>query len=79
MSKQIHAHNILNLLKVTPMSEAQLRDFVLAEYGQDARFRTCKLEGFDFDSLLEFFKRNQKIIAVDGQWLMNQSRVCDHH
>ncbi len=78
MSEQIHAHKILNLLKATPMAELELRQFITEQYGLDARFRTCKLQGFDFDSLFDFFKENQKIIEVENKWTMNQAKVCDH-
>ncbi|MFB9137468.1 DUF2492 family protein [Vibrio olivae] len=55
MSQEIHAHKVLNLLKATPMSESELQTVVEQQFGADVRFRTCKLDGFDFDSLMAFF------------------------
>ncbi|WP_456296554.1 YecH family protein [Vibrio sp. AK197] len=78
MSQEIHAHKVLNLLKATPMSESELQTVVEKQFGADVRFRTCKLDGFDFDSLMAFFKRNQKIVQVDDKWTMNEARVCSH-
>ncbi len=78
MSEPIHAHAILNALKVTPMAEPELRQWVIQHYGPDAHFRTCKRQGFDFESLFDFFKENQKIIEVKNKWTMNQAKVCGH-
>lgn len=47
----IHAHNLLNLLRETPMS----RDELAQHFGADARFHTCKLNDLDLDALLTFY------------------------
>lgn len=47
----IHAHNLLNLLRETPMS----RDELAQHFGADVRFHTCKLNDLDLDALLTFF------------------------
>lgn len=46
----IHAHNLLNLLRETPMS----RDELAQHFGADVRFHTCKLNDLDLDALLTF-------------------------
>lgn len=78
MSNEIHAHNVLNLLRETPMTESELRQAVATEFGDDAQFRTCKLNGFDLDKLLMFFVERQKIMAIEGKWHINAERVCSH-
>lgn len=78
MSSEIHAHAVLNLLKECPMSEPELRHAVSNEFGQDVRFRTCKLSGFDLDALLAFFIKRDKIVQSEGKWHVNAARVCNH-
>ncbi len=78
MEQQIHAHKILNQLKVQPMTEEQLRQFVITEFGSKALFRTCKLEGMDVDALLAFFQVQQKVIISEGVWHLNLAEICQH-
>ncbi|RJX65274.1 DUF2492 family protein [Vibrio sinensis] len=78
MTTEIHAHNVLNLLREQALSEQELRNTVVEEFGEAARFRTCKLDGFDFDALFAFFVQRKKIIEQDGKWHINAERVCNH-
>ncbi|WP_047048912.1 YecH family metal-binding protein [Vibrio mexicanus] len=78
MTNEIHAHNVLNLLRDQPLSEQELRDQVATQFGPNAAFRTCKMNGFDLDALLAFFIEREKIVAIDGKWALNQARVCSH-
>ncbi|MCG6269102.1 YecH family metal-binding protein [Vibrio furnissii] len=78
MTPDIHAHQVLHLIKQTPMTESALRDVVCREFGANARFHTCKLSGLDLDSLLTFFQDKRKVVIEDGLWRLNQARVCQH-
>ncbi|OAJ94328.1 YecH family metal-binding protein [Vibrio bivalvicida] len=78
MSTEIHAHNVLNLLRERPMSKSELELAVSEAFGEQARFRTCKCNGFNLDSLLEFFIEREKVIVEDGVWMINAERVCSH-
>ncbi|WP_428773617.1 YecH family metal-binding protein [Vibrio sp.] len=78
MTQEIHAHKVLNMLAAQAMSESDLRQAVTAEFGQQARFHTCSLNGFNLDALLVFFKTHEKIVEQDGKWMLNQARVCSH-
>lgn len=78
MATEIHAHAVLDLLREQPMSETELRALVNSEFGEEVRFRTCKLSGFDLDSLLEFFVKREKVILSGGKWTVNAARVCNH-
>tara|TARA_Y100001956_G_scaffold59909_1_gene59478 strand:+ start:4194 stop:4427 length:234 start_codon:yes stop_codon:yes gene_type:complete len=75
---EIHAHKVLNLLREKPMSEAELRQAVNQEFGEQATFRTCSLNGFDLDALLTFFIQREKIVLQDDKWAINLERVCSH-
>ncbi|EGU37635.1 hypothetical protein VIBRN418_19183 [Vibrio sp. N418] len=78
MSNEIHAHKVLNLLREKPMTKQELSDAVSEQFGEQAQFRTCKQEGFQFDTLFDFFLQREKIIEVEGKWTINVERVCGH-
>ncbi|AGU96692.1 YecH family metal-binding protein [Vibrio campbellii] len=71
---EIHAHNLLNLLRETPMN----RDELAAHFGSEARFHTCKLNDLDLDALLEFLLKREKVRELEGQFVVNMARVCNH-
>ncbi|WP_117236412.1 YecH family metal-binding protein [Vibrio maerlii] len=78
MSTDIHAHKVLNLLREESMTKAELKSRVEAEFGAEVSFRTCKLDGFDFESLVTFFLQREKVIERDGKLNINAERVCSH-
>ncbi|MCK6265743.1 YecH family protein [Vibrio sp. ZSDE26] len=78
MSKEIHAHAILNMLREQSMTEEALREAVMKEYGSDVKFRTCSQNGFDLEALLAFFQQREKVFVADGVWTLNAERVCSH-
>ncbi|EKO3374642.1 YecH family metal-binding protein [Vibrio fluvialis] len=78
MTIEIHAHQVLNLLKQMPMTEAALREAVSREFGTHARFHTCKLNGMDLDALLAFLQEKRKVIIEAGIWHLNEARICQH-
>ncbi|MFZ3466951.1 YecH family metal-binding protein [Vibrio harveyi] len=71
---EIHAHNLLNLLRETPMN----RDELAGHFGSEARFHTCKLNGLDLDALLEFLLKREKVRELEGKFVVNMARVCNH-
>ncbi|KJY81644.1 hypothetical protein TW81_17185 [Vibrio galatheae] len=78
MTTEIHAHKVLNLLREQPMSKSELTLAVNSTFGEQARFRTCKCQGFTLDSLLTFFIEREKVTIEDGLWMVNTERVCGH-
>ncbi|AIV04020.1 hypothetical protein LA59_00395 [Vibrio harveyi] len=71
---EIHAHNLLNLLRETPMN----RDELAGHFGSEARFHTCKLNDLDLDALLEFLLEREKVRELEGKFVVNMARVCNH-
>ncbi len=71
---EIHAHNLLNLLGETPMN----RDELAQHFGMEVRFHTCKLNDLDLDTLLEFLLKHKKVSQVDGKFIVNMARICNH-
>lgn len=75
---EVHAHKILNMLKQSPMTKIELNQAVIAAYGDQVRFCTCKLSGFDFETLLEFFIEREKVVVQQGLLMVNSERICNH-
>lgn len=71
---EIHAHNLLNLLRETPMN----RDELATHFGSEVRFHTCKLNDLDLDALLEFLLKREKVRELEGKFVVNMARVCNH-
>ncbi|WP_274024036.1 YecH family metal-binding protein [Vibrio parahaemolyticus] len=69
----IHAHNLLNLLREIPMS----RDELAQHFGADVRFHTCKLNDLDLDALLTFLLQRDKVRELEGKFV-NMARICNH-
>ncbi len=70
----IHAHNLLNLLRETPMNRKELA----AHFGLETRFHTCKLNDLDLDTLLAFLVKREKIRELEGKFVVNLARICNH-
>ncbi|YCO05598.1 YecH family metal-binding protein [Vibrio sp. VNB-15] len=71
---EIHAHNLLNLLRESPMD----RDELTAHFGKGVRFHTCKLNDLDLDALLAFLLKREKVHQLEGKFVVNMARVCNH-
>ena len=63
MFNEIHAHKVLNLLHDRPMAMQELRDVACAEFGVQAKFYTCKLNGLDLDALIAYFGAFRSVIS----------------
>lgn len=72
--RDIHAHKLLNLLRETPMSRAELA----AYFGLNVRFHTCKLNDLDLEGLLEFLLEREKVHELEGKLVVNMARICNH-
>ncbi|MBT0082440.1 YecH family protein [Vibrio alginolyticus] len=71
---EIHAHELLNLLRETPMD----REALTQHFGASVRFHTCKLNDLDLGALLAFLLKRDKIRELEGKFVVNMARVCNH-
>jgi probable metal-binding protein len=54
------------------------RDELAAHFGAEARFHTCKLNDLDLDALLEFLLNREKVRELEGKFVVNMARICNH-
>lgn len=78
MTRNVHAHKVLNQLDVNPMDEAGLRDWIAQEFGDDVVFHTCKLQDLSVDALFTFLQEHHKVLVNDGIWFLNKEKICQH-
>ncbi|MCV5371452.1 YecH family protein [Escherichia coli] len=71
---EIHAHELLNLLRETPMD----REALTQHFGAIVRFHTCKLNDLDLDALLTFLLQRDKVRELEGKFVVNMARICNH-
>ena len=63
--EQLHAHEVLHMMKGNSYSELSLKKAISEKFGEDQRFYTCSAENMDIDELIS--------IAKDGK----QSAISD--
>ena len=80
MTKQVHAHQVLDLIdqQPTPLTIEQLHTQVQAAFGDDLVFANCHDDTFNFQQLIDFMQLRQKIVVRDGQVHLNKANVCNH-
>ena len=58
--EQLHAHEVLHMMKGNSYSESSLKKAIIEKFGEDQRFYTCSAENMDIDELIEFLKMKGK-------------------
>ncbi|EJG1582240.1 DUF2492 family protein [Vibrio parahaemolyticus] len=54
------------------------RDELAQHFGADVRFHTCKLNDLDLDALLTFLLQRDKVRELEGKFVVNMARICNH-
>ena len=80
LTQTVHAHQILDMLdhRTEPIALDTLKSEVQEAFGANAIYSNCKGNAFNFDQLIEFMLRNQKIVIADGKVRLNKANVCNH-
>ena len=78
MSDSIHAHEVLRILMdaESAMTTEELRTQVEHQFGADASFHTCSMQGMRFDDLVEFLLARDKVNPTGQGLLVRRDRVC---
>ena len=70
MSEQIHGHEVLKMLSTS--DEVFTRETLVAamkkNFGEEARFHTCSVQGMDAETMVDFFlaRGNPQLTVVTG-------------
>ena len=80
--EQLHAHEVLHMMKGNSYSELSLKkaisEAIIQKFGGQQRFFTCSANNMDVDTLIEFLKRKGKFIPANGGFTVDMTKVCNH-
>ena len=81
MAKSVHGHNVLKMVLAAekPQPREQLVEAIAAEFGADAQFHTCSVQGLSANDLLELFMGKGKLVEGAEGITADASRMCSHH
>ena len=71
--EQLHAHEVLHMMKGNSYSELSLKKAISEKFGEDQRFYTCSAENMDIDELIDFLK-----MSTDEGFTVDTTKVCNH-
>ena len=76
-SKLIHVHEILEFLskQKTPLSKQELKSKLFDLFGE-VKYATCLGDKFNYEEILEFMVKRNKIIIEDNLIIFNHKDIC---
>ncbi len=80
MPQLIHGHDVMQMMidSSKPFTREGLRDAMVARWGDDAQYHTCSVSGMSADGLIEFLAARGKFLDVEGGFVTDPSRICNH-
>ena len=76
--EQLHAHEVLHMMKGNSDSDLSLQKAISDKFGEDQRFYTCSAVNMDIDELIEFLKMKGKFMSTDEGFTVDITKVCNH-
>lgn len=76
--KQLHAHEVLDMMKGNNYTESSLKEAIIKKFGKSQRFYTCSAENMNVDELIEFLKNKNKFLSVENGFTVDKSKICNH-
>lgn len=80
MSKEVHGHDVLNMMISSgkAYTRASLQSEIEQTFGKDATYLTCSAKGMTALGLIDFLEGRGKFLTVDGKFTTDPSKVCSH-
>ena len=77
---QIHGHEVMKMMIKSGKSYTgeTLRNEIIQQFGEDARFYTCSTENMTADEIIHFLSGKGKFILSDDGFNTDPSKICDH-
>jgi len=77
---QIHGHEVMKMMIQSGKSYTgeTLRNEIIQQFGEDARFYTCSAENMTADEIIRFLGFKEKFIDTDEGFITDPSKICDH-
>ncbi|MBA3849835.1 MAG: hypothetical protein C0502_07545 [Opitutus sp.] len=80
MDKEIHAHEVLDLMVASGLqfTRSSAIAFIEAEFGPETRFHTCSMSDMSAADLVNFLAARGKFVGTESGFTVNPHRVCQH-
>lgn len=80
MVEQIHGHEVMAMMMASDeaYTAESLRDAIVTQFGEDARFYTCSAEGLDAAALVAFLEGKGKFVPHGEGFNTHPDKVCNH-
>ena len=76
--EQLHAHEVLHMMKGNSYSELSLKKAISEKFGEDQRFYTFSAENIEIYEVLDFLKIKGKFMSTDEGFTVDTTKVCNH-
>lgn len=73
-----HAHALLDMMEGKTFTDESLLAATLQQFGVDATFHTCSIQGQSAQEIITFLKNKGKFIDVEGGYTVNTAARCHH-
>ena len=76
----IHAHEVMHMMleQNESYSRESLTQAIIARFGEDARFHSCRAKDMDAHAVVEFLESRGKFVARDDGFNTAQDKICNH-
>ncbi|WP_434339984.1 YecH family metal-binding protein [Motilimonas cestriensis] len=81
MSNNVHVHDILNLMEASQAtySNESLTAALNQVFGEQAQYRSCKVQGMNVVEAIEFLKNKGKFEGTETAFKKAAGHSCSHH
>ncbi|MCL6271120.1 YecH family protein [Sansalvadorimonas sp. 2012CJ34-2] len=81
MAQSVHGHKVMNMVIESGRSwpRAELLEALAETFGADAEYRTCSVEGFSADQLIDLLLGKGKMVETAEGISVIASKMCNHH
>ena len=80
MEGQIHGHEVMRMMIESGASytRASLRDAIIKQFGEGARFYACSADNMTADEIIRFLEARGKFVERDAGFSTSPDKICDH-
>ena len=80
MPEQIHGHEVMQMMIASDRSFTRetLRQAIIEDFGQDARFYTCARQDMSVDQLIDFLNMRDKFVDKGDGFSTSADKMCSH-
>ncbi|MCE9678705.1 YecH family protein [Shewanella sp. AS1] len=80
MSESIHGHQVMELMLSIgrAVSREELKQLMVEQFGEQAKYHTCSAQDMDAQELITFLERRGKFIESEAGVETAADRICQH-